>query len=279
MNLLRRTASLPGLRAVLLRPGVRRRLASLLALRFLVAALRTNAPLSVVVGEVFRRGETRYYRMRGSGQVVAVVHGRDLEALYEVFWRRDYEPPAVLEHRTGPDRIRCVLDLGANVGMFTAWARGRWPEAEVVSVEPSPLNLDTLRRVVAGDEQVELITAAVGDHDGQVEFVDGLGAGSHVGAGYDETGGQPVDLVDFAPLFARADLVKMDIEGGEWPILRDPRLAGGGPLVLVMEYHRVGAPYLPALEAARDLLEAAGFQVGHEQTNFWGHGTLWAWRG
>ena len=43
MNLLRRIATLPGIRHVLLRPTTRRRVASVLALRFLRAALLTTS--------------------------------------------------------------------------------------------------------------------------------------------------------------------------------------------------------------------------------------------
>ncbi len=49
MNHLRRIASLPGVRAVLLRPAVRRGVASVLALRFLAVAFRTTSPVTVIV--------------------------------------------------------------------------------------------------------------------------------------------------------------------------------------------------------------------------------------
>lgn len=48
MNLLRRFASLPAVRAVLLRPRVRSALASVLALRFLRAAGLTTSPIAFV---------------------------------------------------------------------------------------------------------------------------------------------------------------------------------------------------------------------------------------
>jgi FkbM family methyltransferase len=278
MNHLRRVASLPVLRAVLLRPAVRRRVAGVLALRFLVAATRTTTPAAVVVGELRHRGAVRTYEVRGTGRPVALVHGRDLEALYEVFAAGEYEPPRALEHRVGADRIRHVLDVGANVGMFTAWARGRWPRASVVAAEPGPGNLRVLRRTTDGDAAVEVVGAVVATSTGEVGFVDDWGSGSHVagaGAGLPST---VVPTVDFLPLFREADLVKMDIEGGEWEILADPRLTRVGALVLVMEYHRVGAPSLPAREAATRLLRDAGFEVGHGRANHWGHGTLWAWK-
>jgi FkbM family methyltransferase len=278
MNHLRRLASLPGLRSVLLRPGVRRRVASLLALRFLVAAFRTTTPLAVVTGEVTRRGSVGTYRIRDSGRLVALQHGRDIEALYEVFAAGEYEPPPGLAERLGPERVRRVLDVGANVGMFTSWARGRWPQASVRAVEPAESNLAVLRRMTQDDAAVEVLAGAVSTTAGEVAFVDGWGAGSHVAGSGGGEATTTVRTLDYLPLFAEADFVKMDIEGGEWAVLADPRLAEVGPLVLVMEYHRVGAPSLPAREAAERLLADAGFAVGYGHANHWGHGTLWAWR-
>jgi FkbM family methyltransferase len=278
MNSLRRIATLPGLRAVLLRPGVRRRVASVLALRFQVAALSTTTPGRVVAGEVFSRGRVRTYRVRHTGVPVALQHGRDMEALFELFVRGEYEPPSPLRDRLSPDTVRTILDVGANVGMFSAWARGCWPRARIVALEPAPENLVVLHEQARLDGRTEVVEAAVGPADGEVGFVEGWGGGGHVPT-EQEVATTVVRTVDWFPLFAEADFVKMDIEGGEWPILGDPRLRDLERLTLVMEYHRVGAPSLPAGAAARGLLEAAGFEVGHDTPNYWGHGTLWAWKG
>jgi FkbM family methyltransferase len=279
MNVLRRVASLPGVRRVLLRPQVRRRLASLLALRFLVAAFATTTPVTVLLGELTRRGEVGVYRVRRSGRAVALMHGRDMEPLFELFVRGEYEPPEALLGRLGPDRVHAVLDVGANVGMFAAWARSRWPGASLTCVEPSPQNLSVLRRVAATEGgRVELVEAAVGTEPGQADFVDGWGGGSHLRTEADRGDVVRVPVVDYFPLFEGADFVKMDIEGAEWPILGDSRLGSVGPTVLVLEYHRVGAPFLPAAEAAVQLLTEAGFRTHPGHANYWGHGTLWAWK-
>lgn len=280
MNALRRLASLPGLRAVLLHPPVRRRVAALLAVRFLVAAWVTTTPWAVLRGEATRRGTTATYRLRDGGGPVSLQHGRDLEALFEVFVRGEYEPPGPLAQRLGPDRTLRILDVGANVGMFAAWAGRRWPAATISCVEPDPSNTEVLRTWArAGGGAVTVVEAAAATGAGTLTLLDGLGSGSRLTTADEaDRPGLAVETVDVLPSFADADLVKMDIEGGEWPILADPRLADTGPLVLVLEYHRVGAPSLPARDAAHRLLEAAGFTVGFVTPNHWGHGTMWAWK-
>ena len=99
MNLLRRIASLPGLRRVLLHPAVRRQVAAVLALRFAVAARRTTTPVRLLLNDTSgHRGHTDTYVIRATGVPVVMQHGRDLEALFELFERGEYEPPGEFGH-------------------------------------------------------------------------------------------------------------------------------------------------------------------------------------
>lgn len=281
MNLLRRIACLPGLRNILLRPAVRRRVARLLALRFLAAALEVDRPLTFVANELVRaRGQVCTYTIRSSGVIVALQHGRDVEALYELFRRGEYEPPADLADRLGTDRVRRVLDVGGNIGMFSAWATGRWPGATIRAYEAIEENASVYRTWAAGTHtKAELVQAAAGTAPGTATFLVGRGGGDlQVAPGSVEGDTVEVEVVDVLPDILAADFVKIDIEGGEWPILADPRLADATDLVIAMEYHRGGAPHLPARDAAVNLLRAAGFSTGHGVANYWGHGTLWAWK-
>lgn len=275
MNLLRRIASLPFVSRIVLHPTVRRRIAALLALRFLRAAVLTQAPLRFVVAElVSSRGKIRSWPLRAGG-TVTLMHRRDLEAFHELMVAGEYEPPARLLNRLAqPSRI---LDVGGNIGMFAQWAHHRWPTAHITSFEPDPDNLVVFRAALRSDLPVELVEAAAMTRSGHAVLTAGSGAGRQVDfAEHPMPGSMPA--VDIYEYLEGADLVKMDIEGGEWPILADPRLADLRQVTWVIEFHRVGAPTLPAVDAARGLFEAAGFQVGHASVNYWGHGTLWAWK-
>ena len=53
----------------------------------------------------------------------------------------------------------------------------------------------------------------------------------------------------------------MDIEGGEWEILSDPRFAATGLRAICMEFHRYGCPTDDPASAVTQLLGAAGFSV------------------
>ena len=275
MNLLRRLASLPVLRAVLLQPRVRRALAGILALRFLRAAFLTTSPLRFVVAElVTRRGEITTWPLRDGG-TITLTHRRDLEAFHELMVGGEYEPPPELRARTSAPRR--ILDVGGNIGMFAHWASRRWPDAQITSFEPDPANVEVFRAGLTDGGRIDLVAGAAMTQTGHAVLGAGEGAGRQVELADHPVPGS-VPAIDIFEHLVDADLVKVDIEGGEWPILRDPRMSGLGPTTWVIEFHRVGAPSLPAVDAARDLFTAAGFTVGPARLNYWGHGTLWAWK-
>ncbi|HET8931735.1 MAG TPA: FkbM family methyltransferase [Acidimicrobiales bacterium] len=248
-------------------------LAGLLALRFVPAAFQVTQPGRFLVAALTGSGEQNYL-LRGSGRPVVVRHGYgSLEVMWEIFQERCYDPPVDVAERI-PAAPR-ILDVGANVGAYSAFARVRWPEASIVAIEADPENVAALQRFSAldGTGRVTVVAAAATTADGPVRFAAGRGAGSKL-----SEDGEEVEGVDLLPMLDDADLLKLDIEQGEWPILADPRLAIGGPLVLVMEYHRRRSGDQGALAEARRLLTGAGFRVGPVRPNYWGHGTLWAWR-
>lgn len=120
-----------------------------------------------------------------------------------------------------------------------------------------------------------MVEAAATNRDGELRFQTGVGMGSHLTESEDALAVPAVDLFSYLP---DADFAKIDIEGGEWSILTDDRMADLHDIVIVMEYHRHMAPSLPPLDAAVACLEKAGFTTGFNKPNYWGHGILWAWK-
>jgi hypothetical protein len=88
-----------------------------------------------------------------------------------------------------------------------------------------------------------------------------------------------VPMVDLFRYLDDVALLKMDIEGGEWPILADPRLARAAPRVIVLEYHAHCCPEPNPRVAAKRQLEELGYLVEDSDTSVAPDvGLLWAWR-
>ena len=260
MNSLRRIATLPGLRAVLLRPGVRRRVASVLALRFQVAALSTTTPGRVVAGEVFSRGRVHTCRVRHTGVPVALQHGRDMEALFELFVGASTSPVPALRDRLSRDTVQRSSTSGPTSGCSrrgragagrgrasSRWSRPRRTSSCCTS-RPALTAGPKSSRPRSGRPTVRWGSSRAGVPVGTCR----PSRRSATSVVRPSTGSRCSPTADF---------VKMDIEGGEWPILGDPRLRDLERLTLVMEYHRVGAPRpFPPVPRPRGLLEASGIR-------------------
>jgi FkbM family methyltransferase len=264
------------LKRIAARPRVRRILTSRRIEPLVAAGLRASPVqkrLHFLAREAFRRPVVGVYRLRESGAVVYVRHATpDVAALGEVFYERQYEPPAnVAAFLDDLGRPPAILDLGANVGYFTVDASLRFPGSRIVAFEPDRANAALMRRTLeANGIDAELVEAAAAASDGEVLFAQGGFTLSRI-----DPGGEPVRAVDVLPRLRDFDLAKIDIEGGEWALLADARFAANAPHALVLEFHPHLAP--PRADAERALTEA-GYTIEHRLEFSGNHGLLWALR-
>jgi FkbM family methyltransferase len=248
------------------------------ALRCWRAASVLRPAPKFVVGEL--RGDTRRYSV-ASGATLLLRHGsRDVDLVNEIFGATGaYEPPdTVAPALRGPLRI---LDLGGNVGMFGAFALGRWNVRGMTSVEPDPENAALLQATIRANHATDCWTmrrVAVSNAPGVITFLSGQFADSRR-AEPDERGIE-VQTVDLFGLDHDVDLLKIDIEGGEWPILQDPRLMDLGARIVVLEWHWRFAPQADAHRLALDLLNRAGYAIRADRldTPLGSTGLVWASR-
>lgn len=124
-----------------------------------------------------------------------------------------------------------ILDLGANVGVFSRFARQLFPSAQIISVEPNPSNCEVFRTFTE-DKSIVLLEAAIGT--GTIWRCDGAVNGAHEcylssGLGYPFTKGVAIPKINETCLEAlmpdkiindlvkegMKTVVKIDIEGNE----------------------------------------------------------------
>jgi FkbM family methyltransferase len=246
----------------------------------LLRARTVHRPGAFVVRELTGRERVCLYRLRESGLKVAIRHGSgDVVTLGEVFHEHHYVPPGEVERALM--RIARVVDLGANVGLFGLFAAARWPEAEILAFEPDPANIAVHEHVIDVNglgERWRLVPAAAGAHGGRARFIPGGVALSHLAAAGERAPAVEVSVEDVLPRLAHSDLLKMDIEGGEWAILDDPRFRESPPRALVLEYHAHLCPGPDPRAAAESALAAAGLRMSSIWHRADGHGMLWAWQ-
>jgi FkbM family methyltransferase len=231
------------------------------------------------LSELSGSSSTHVYRLRENGMRVLIVHGSsDAQALDQAFYQHAHEPSQqALAALQAIDRPLRALDLGANVGLWGLWLHGRFPVEHVLGLEPDPENVARHRRQIELNglaESWEILEAAAVTADGPVSFTVGLATNGHVTAGADP-GAVSVPGRDTFALLDDLDLLKIDIEGGEWPILADPRFAELSVPVVMLEYHANGAGSGDPANDARIALERAGYATESLPETTEGFGVVW----
>ena len=104
------------------------------------------------------------------------------------------------------------LDVGANVGINSLYAKAKRPNARVIAIEPEPRNFGRLSRNCA-NSGVEIHQMAIADHHGTIGFA-GTGTNAHIAAAGELQ--VPCDTLDSFSVglgLGEIDLLKIDVEG------------------------------------------------------------------
>ncbi len=130
-----------------------------------------------------------------------------------------------------------IFDVGAHFGDVTWLLLRAWPAAKVYCFEPEPLGLEKLHERFDGDPRVTIVPLALGSRSGTAKFhICGqntemsslLPRGEHLGRRYyrhevRETISVSVETIDRYMEESGIDVVhllKMDVQGGEYNIVR-----------------------------------------------------------
>lgn len=161
-----------------------------------------------------------------------------------------------------------ILDIGAYIGTFALWASLRWPQSQVHCYEPNPAAFGYLQANTARRGGITLVNAAVSSsplrlfvrQDREWEST----AQAHAARMFATLdGGELLDVAAFHPKdLPPADIIKIDVEGGELDVLNGIAGLPRASLILV-DYH---------FGATRDrIVDLLGrdFDLVRESSNGW----------
>lgn len=157
----------------------------------------------------------------------------DYDVAWQLFWRGDYESPQPLQD------VRRVVDLGANVGYSCLYWCHTYPQCQITAFEPHPVHIDAIQKNLTENralDRVRIVGAAAGTSEKNSYLTDGRSSSTVT----DRPAAFQIRVLDFfnEPEMAnQIDLLKIDIEGGEYEILSDPRFAALNIRAIVVEWH------------------------------------------
>jgi FkbM family methyltransferase len=182
------------------------------------------------------------------------------------------------------DRRRpCILDCGSHIGMSILFFKRLYPEARIIGFEADPLTFEKLRFNIEqnGLRDVVLNHCALTDEDGSAEFFrgkNGIGGGLHTSLREERKCNDGERLAVPARRLSsfiseEVDLLKLDVEGAEFSVIRD--LADAGKLQMIRQIHLEYHHHIDSKEdKLSDLLAVLenngfGYQIAGGRTSRW----------
>jgi len=206
------------------------------------------------------------------GEKIQLEELTDLKTFWQIFLRRVYQV------RTSDE---VILDLGANIGLFSLYAARTAPQARIFSFEPFPSTFRRLSETIQNHNLGERVTclnyAATGSDgirimpDVEVPSQRRALASTQSEKSGPQVLGKTLEAILDENQLARVDLLKIDIEGSEYEVLLST-----SPAVLkrirriALEYHGDSAPY--SKQQLFDHLTQAGFAALRDACDDLGYG-------
>jgi FkbM family methyltransferase len=149
------------------------------------------------------------------------LHGLALDDIYWNLVHDDFEPEfqQLCQLLVRPDSV--CFDIGANIGVKTLFLSRHCPHGRVIAVEAGPVVAECLAANINVNDVRNAVWyhAAAAGHDGSLRFEE------HSAWGRGGTEGSEVEAITLDTLASRQkldrlDFIKIDIEGGEFPVLQ-----------------------------------------------------------
>lgn len=189
-------------------------------------------------GKIHRNVSTRVTWQGPAGPLTATVSDlSELKIIREIFFGEEYLAP-------GGHDPEVIVDLGSNAGFSVLFFKSVYPGARIVAVEPNPDTFRRLRLNTAHLENVDIVQAAVTDHEGEATLYSGNESwAAALSASPDRRTATVIPAVTLEGIVGRLglpkiDLLKMDIEGAEDAVLRASVSVLQNTQTVIFEYHQ-----------------------------------------
>ncbi len=180
------------------------------------------------------------------------LEDRGISRALLLFGQRELDHKAMLERVLKPGMS--VFDIGANIGYYVLMELGLiGPSGRMLAIEPSPSNIELLRRNLAlngAGDRVSVVSGAVSDRAGRrrihLSSQSNLNTFHAEGSAAAHLSGKSVEVETFtvpglAAEHGAPDLIRMDVEGHEVEVIDGllPAVAAGemAPMI-IFETHR-----------------------------------------
>ena len=194
----------------------------------------------------------RQIRMRGNICITYRLNLGDVQSICEVWLQESYKLPFTAKSDV-------LVDLGANIGLTSLWLAKRYGYSTIIALEPSFENARLARmNLETNGVRALVLEAAIGPEDATAFFDDN----EESNRGRVSSSGRPVIMLTMRSVLSNlpsgtaVDLVKMDIEGGEEPLLNGNREWLGCTQAIIVEFH----PTLIDYPSAINILKNEGFR-------------------
>jgi len=154
--------------------------------------------------------------------------------LKEIFLNQIYSLTKATDHKLKNLQDKeggAIVDIGANIGIATAYFKNKYPNIRLIAIEASPINYDLLVRNIKHNAFYNILTLNnfVSSKTKKIRYYHNTKKpGSSFGKGYKSN--YPSDLVEFDVETIKIDdvindlnniVIKIDVEGAEYEILED----------------------------------------------------------
>jgi FkbM family methyltransferase len=121
------------------------------------------------------------------------------------------------------DRVRTILDVGANIGDETARFLVHHPNAHIVAIEAAPRNFSILEKTFEKTPNVEVANCAIWHVKTNLKIIPGRTMESFTVVETSEQGEETIPAITIQDLIERMgwnsiDILKLDIEGSEYEL-------------------------------------------------------------